>query len=75
MCLHYRQTLTSKLKGGNSGGPVFNEEGYVVGIITEAPNPEGEEYDQFGYGLAMPQYYIQDIVNNGQLFCEKINFD
>ena len=67
--------LTSKLKGGNSGGPVFNEEGYVVGIITETPNPEGEGYDQFGYGLAMPQYYIEEIVKSGKQIDEKINFE
>jgi hypothetical protein len=66
--------LTSKVKGGNSGGPVFNEYGYVVGIVTETPNPDGEEYDQFGYGLAMPQYYIEEIVNSGQQIDERINF-
>ena len=67
--------LTSKVKGGNSGGPVFNKEGYVVGIVTEAPKAEGEGYDQFGYGCAMPHYYIEEIVNSGHQIDEKIIFE
>ena len=67
--------LTSKVKGGNSGGPVFNNQGYVVGVVTETPNPKGEGYDQFGYGLAMPQYYIEEIIKSGKKLDEKINFE
>jgi hypothetical protein len=66
--------LTGKLKGGNSGGPVINESGYVVGIVTEASAPEGGIYDQFGYGLAMPQYYINEILKDGKKFTDPAIF-
>jgi len=66
--------LTSKVKGGNSGGPVINTKGNVVGIVTETPISEGKNYDQFGYGLAMPQEYIEEIINSGQKYDKDIIF-
>jgi S1-C subfamily serine protease len=66
--------LTSKVKGGNSGGPVINKRGYAVGIVTETPAAEGDAYDKFGYGLAIPIKYINEILMNGSKLEENINF-
>ena len=52
--------LTGKIKGGNSGGPVINIDGQIVGIITEAPTSEGD-YDKFGYGMAIPSSYLSQL--------------
>ena len=38
---------------GNSGGPLLNREGHVIGIVTALLNPTGD--DVFvGIGLAVP---------------------
>ncbi len=57
---HTLMLLTGKIKGGNSGGPVFNKNGEVVGIITETPDPQGD-YDKFGYGVAIPSEYVNEL--------------
>ncbi len=44
--------ISARVKGGNSGGPVINKEGEVVGMIIELPQ-EGENIDLLGYGLAI----------------------
>ena len=65
--------LTGKIKGGNSGGPVLDKRGNVIGVITETADPEGD-YDKFGYGMAIPSDYIEKIVKNAEEYTEKINF-
>lgn len=58
--------LTGKIKGGNSGGPVLDTDGAVVGIVSESQAPEGD-YDKFGYGMAIPSSYLSllsEIKNN-----------
>ncbi|MBR6177291.1 MAG: trypsin-like peptidase domain-containing protein [Bacteroidales bacterium] len=55
--------ITAKIKGGNSGGPVVNEEGFVVGITTDIPAGQGNSDDNVGYGIAYPIKALVDVIN------------
>lgn len=70
LCKYELLLLTEKIKGGNSGGPVLNNKGQIVGIVTEVPDPDGD-YDKFGYGLAIPSEYIKNMT---ELYGRKITF-
>lgn len=67
---HEFMLLTGKIKGGNSGGPVLNNKGQIVGIVTDTPEAEGD-YDKFGYGLAIPRKYIDNLE---EIYDKKITF-
>ncbi len=56
--------ITAKIRGGNSGGPVINACGQVVGIACQIPNydEDSEKYDDLGYGVAIPSEYIEEVV-------------
>ena len=45
--------VTARIRGGNSGGPVINSSGAVVGVAFSEPTAEGN-YDNMGYGVAYP---------------------
>jgi serine protease Do len=47
--------INARVKGGNSGGPVINAKGHVVGILVQIPmDASGNgELDALGYGVAV----------------------
>lgn len=55
--------ITAKISGGNSGGPVINDKGSLVGITSCLADGEGD-YDNLGYGVVSPVRYLMDIVSS-----------
>ena len=53
--------LTARVKGGNSGGPVINGEGKVVGVVSSLPK-DGEQLDTLGYAIAVPSSLLQELL-------------
>lgn len=45
--------ITARIRGGNSGGPIIDSNGAVVGVAFSEPDSEGN-YDKMGYGIAYP---------------------
>lgn len=54
--------ITAKISGGNSGGPVINDKGSLVGITSCLSEGEGD-YDNLGYGVVAPVKYLMDILS------------
>ena len=63
--------ITAKIKGGNSGGPIINNRGCVVGVAFADPSAEGL-YDEIGYGVGMPIQVLNDIIAEGRTM--SVNF-
>ena len=57
--------ITAKVSGGNSGGPVINDKGSLVGITSCLTDGEGN-YDNLGYGVVSPVNYLMDIVSSNE---------
>ena len=68
--------ITAKIKGGNSGGPVIKDNGFVIGITSQKAFGEGD-YDDLGYGTIIPIEYLNDVINNSTkvLDVSKISFN
>lgn len=61
--------INARVKGGNSGGPVINEEGKVIGTIVETPfdsagGSDTGRYDIMGFGICLPSKYITQLMAN-----------
>ena len=54
--------ITARIKGGNSGGPIINKRGCVVGVAFSQPFSEGDCYDDLGYGIGMPISILDKII-------------
>ncbi len=67
--------VTAKIRGGNSGGPIINEEGYVVGIATGVPDGQGYSDDHVGYGMAYPIQALDEMLKEqNKVHIEFMNF-
>lgn len=60
--------INARVKGGNSGGPIVNRQGYVVGILVQtAMNPEDiMQLDSLGYGIATPKKEWIHLLGDGR---------
>lgn len=57
--------ITARIRGGNSGGPVINNNGLVVGVATGIPSGEGFSDDNVGYGMAYPIQAVESMISEG----------
>ena len=66
--------ITAKIRGGNSGGSVINQNECLVGIACQLPNYYGEigDYDDLGYGIAVPSKYLKEIVSSEKTLIYKV---
>lgn len=70
--------ITSRVKGGNSGSPVINECGKVVGTVFQIPfddtgGSDVGRYDLMGYGICLPSKYVRRILDSPRR--ENVSFD
>lgn len=55
--------ISARVKGGNSGGPVINRYGLVVGVVIELLQNETTP-DLLGYGVAISSTVIEDLLTS-----------
>lgn len=61
--------INARVKGGNSGGPVINNVGRVIGTVVQIPFDSeggfnGKRFDIMGFGICLPSKYTEEILNN-----------
>lgn len=57
--------INAKVKGGNSGSPVLNKLGNVVGMVVQIPinSEDSSKLDSLGYGVVTPKKEILKLIN------------
>jgi serine protease Do len=56
--------ISARVKGGNSGGPVIDREGKVVGIVAQLSAEAEDRLDILGYGVVTPATTLQRLLDN-----------
>ncbi len=68
--------VTARIRGGNSGGPIIDANGAVVGVAFAEPEAKGD-YDDMGYGIAYPiavfEKMLQDPITLSVSFVSQIS--
>lgn len=62
--------INCRVKGGNSGGPVINEHGLVIGTVVSLVydsqgGSDGGRYDIMGFGTCLSSKYICNVQQDG----------
>jgi len=57
--------INAKVKGGNSGSPVINTKGNLVGMVVQIPidSQDSTKLDALGYGIVIPTIEIKNLLN------------
>ncbi|HVY75925.1 MAG TPA: serine protease [Puia sp.] len=66
--------INAKVKGGNSGGPIINNLGYVTGMLVSISlDPDDQKnLDHLAYGIAVTGTQINNFLKNVRLQNEKV---
>lgn len=61
--------INARVKGGNSGGPVINNVGRVIGTVVQIPFDseggfDGGRFDIMGFGICLPSKYSEELFRN-----------
>lgn len=64
--------INARVKGGNSGSPVINKQGKVVGTVVALPydfesEPGNPRFDIMGYGQCLPSKYVEELLANPEI--------
>ena len=64
--------INARVKGGNSGGPVINNGGHVIGVVVKLPldsqsDSNNPRFDLMGYGVCLPSKYIEELLRNPEV--------
>ncbi len=57
--------ITAKIHGGNSGGPVINNKGQIIGVSVNMADGNGN-YDSLGYGTVIPLSFLDKDILEGE---------
>ena len=66
--------ITAKIKGGNSGGPIINSKGNVIGVAASLATGDGQ-YDELGYGTVIPISFANELIKNPNLQFDTTKID
>lgn len=56
--------VNARVKGGSSGAPVLNRDGFVVGVVasTAISTASSDKLEGLGYGIVTPARYLNDLL-------------
>lgn len=69
--------INAKVKGGNSGSPVINSKGNVVGLVVQIPmdTEDATQLDKLGYGVVTPTSEIIKLLSSENYTPDIVEYD